>query len=485
MFIFSCVSCSFCYFECISVGGSRKFMIRQFVDQLLIVSSEDPDEQRRSLLLNILLLGLFSLVSMAVIFTIFLPDMDTLDKPRLAIVGSALLGSLAIIFFIGRYESTQLASWFLVGVLIISMAFADAPQEVVGGRVLYMFTIPILMASVLLRPYSSFIAAGLVGLLINIVAFTASFPLNFVAPLGFVAVALVAWLSASSLEQALRDLRTANEELQVRSAELTKTNLRLKQKIVEHKRTEAALAQQAQSLARSNAELQQFAYVASHDLREPLRKVRSFAELLQRRYQGQFDAKGDKYIAYIVDGATRMQALITDLLSYSRVGRESLSLVLTDFNAILNHTLADLEKVIQESGVVITHDSLPTAPADPSQMVQLFQNLLANAIKFRRQEETPRVHIAVEQKDGFWLFAVRDNGIGIEPQYVERIFVIFQRLHTITEYLGTGIGLSICKKIVEGHDGRIWIESEFGQGSTFYFTLPATRSVEDIADDIA
>ena len=458
-------------------------MIGQFVDKLLNVPLEDPDEQRRSLLFNILTLGLISLVFIAVVLTIFLPEAETLDKSRLTIAGSALLGGLVIVFIIGRYWSVRQASWLLLGILTISMALADTPQEVVSGRVLYMFTIPIFMASVLLRPYSGFIVAGFVGLLINYVALTSSFPINFVAPIGFLAVALVSWLSARSLEQALKDLRAVNEELEAQSAALAATNTRLQEEIAEHQRTEVALVRQAQALARSNKELQQFAYVASHDLREPLRKVRSYTELLQRRYQGQIDEKADKYIGYIVGGATRMQTLITDLLSYSQVGKEeALSLTSLDLNETLSQTLVDMERTIQESQAAIAHDPLPTIVADPSQMAQLFQNLLSNALKFRG-EGPPRVHITAEPKNDRWLFAFRDNGIGIEPQYAERVFVIFQRLHTREEYPGTGIGLAICKKIVENHNGRIWLESELGQGSTFYFTLPVRQNGGDVIDE--
>ena len=227
-------------------------------------------------------------------------------------------------------------------------------------------------------------------------------------------------------------------------------------------------------LARSNAELEQFAYVASHDLREPLRKIKSYTELLSQRYEDQLDARADKYIHYIVDGSARMQQLITDLLTYSRLGRAELNLNLTALSAILDSVISDLELTIRESSATITADPLPTLIVDAQQINRLLQNLLGNALKFHG-EAPPQIHIAAQQKSGEWLFSVSDNGIGVEPQYTERIFLIFQRLHTRGEYPGTGMGLAICKKIVENHDGRIWAESQPDQGMTFHFTLPLRR----------
>ncbi|HIE43990.1 MAG TPA: PAS domain-containing sensor histidine kinase, partial [Candidatus Omnitrophica bacterium] len=201
-----------------------------------------------------------------------------------------------------------------------------------------------------------------------------------------------------------------------------------------------------EELARSNAELEHFAYIASHDLQEPLRMMKGFSQLLRRRYKGKLDSDADEFITYITDGATRMQRIIDDLLMYSRVGTRGKPFEPTDCKAIPDQVLLNLQVVIQENKVAITHDPLPTVMADPSQMVQLFQNLLGNAIKFRGKEP-PRIHISAKRKGNEWVFSVCDNGIGIDPQYAERIFMVFQRLHGKDEYPGTGIGLAICKKI--------------------------------------
>ncbi len=228
---------------------------------------------------------------------------------------------------------------------------------------------------------------------------------------------------------------------------------------------------QRQELARSNIELQQFAYVASHDLQEPLRMVSSYLQLLERRYKDQLDASANDFIHYAVDGAARMQTLIQDLLAYSRVGTRQKPFELVNCTDVVEQAIANLEIIIAEYQATVTYNSLPELEADPTQLAQLFQNLIANAIKFHG-EQPPHAHIQAEEQKEEWLFSVRDNGIGIEAKSVERIFVIFQRLHNRTDYPGTGIGLAVCKKIVERHSGRIWVESELGQGATFYFTLP-------------
>ena len=244
--------------------------------------------------------------------------------------------------------------------------------------------------------------------------------------------------------------------------------------ITERRQAREQLLKTLSELERSNTELEQFAYVASHDLQEPLRAVAGMVQLLQKRYRGKLDERADEYINLAMDGATRMQTLITDLLEYSRVERRGNPILSTDANKALKSALRNLEGSIHKSEATVTNESLPTVEADAIQMTQLFQNLIGNAIKFQ-SERPPQIHVGVEDLGDFWRFSVKDNGIGIEPQYFDRIFLVFQRLHTRREYPGTGIGLSICKKIVERHGGRIWIESELGQGTTFYFTIPHRR----------
>jgi light-regulated signal transduction histidine kinase (bacteriophytochrome) len=272
-------------------------------------------------------------------------------------------------------------------------------------------------------------------------------------------------------EAALRQSRDELEGLVAqRTEELRDANARLSVELDERRQAEYRLAHYTAELGRSNAELEQFAYVASHDLQEPLRMVASFTQLLAKRYRGRLDQDADEFIGFAVDGASRMQTLINDLLAYSRVGTRGKAFKPTQCQAVLTMALDNLERSIEKSGAAITHDPLPTVSGDEVQLIQLFQNLIGNAVKFHG-EEAPQVHIAAERQDGEWVFAVRDNGIGIAPEQLERIFSIFQRLHHRAEYPGTGIGLAICKKIVERHDGKIWVESEVGRGSTFYFTL--------------
>ncbi len=244
------------------------------------------------------------------------------------------------------------------------------------------------------------------------------------------------------------------------------------QDITQRKQAQEMLERQTQELARSNAELEQFAWVASHDLQEPLRMVASYTQLLGKRYKGKLDSDADEFIEFAVDGAARMRRLINDLLELSRVGTRGKDFQTTDCEAMYDRALVNLQALVEDSGALVTHDRLPTVMGDGTQLGQLFQNLIGNAIKFRRDDEQLTVHVGAERQDGNWVISVRDNGIGIDPQYAERIFVVFQRLHGKGHRPGTGIGLAVCKKIVERHGGRIWVTSLPNEGSTFNFTLP-------------
>jgi PAS domain S-box-containing protein len=236
-------------------------------------------------------------------------------------------------------------------------------------------------------------------------------------------------------------------------------------------RAEERLRKTLEDLARSNAELERFAYVASHDLQEPLRMVTSYLQLLERRYKDKLDGDALEFINYAVDGSNRMKTLINDLLAYSRVGTRGKEFILTDCEELLARVLANLQASLEENKARLTHDPLPRVMADDAQLESLFQNLIGNAIKFHGKKN-PRIHVGVKKDEKKWVFSVSDNGIGIDPQYFERIFIIFQRLHNREDYPGTGIGLAISKRIVERHGGRIWIESRPEMGSTFFFTLP-------------
>ena len=242
--------------------------------------------------------------------------------------------------------------------------------------------------------------------------------------------------------------------------------------ITARRHAETELQHTMSELQRSNTELEQFAYVASHDLQEPLRMVSSYLQLIERRYKGKLNSDADEFINFAVDGARRMQGLIEDLLAFSRVGTQGRPFEPVDANTALDRALKNLDLMIGESSATITRTELPTLNADPVQLIQLFQNLIGNGIKFCRPGEPPHIEISVVQNGSEWEFNVRDNGIGIDPQFAERIFVIFQRLHSRGKYPGTGIGLAICKKIVERHGGYIWVDSQPNTGASFYFTFP-------------
>ncbi|GEM_PF-887882 len=263
--------------------------------------------------------------------------------------------------------------------------------------------------------------------------------------------------------------KRAEEDLRRLNQELKELNETLEQRVIER----------TKELARSNAELEAFAYVVSHDLREPLRMITSYTQLLGQKYQEKFDQNAKEFIQFALDGAARMKDLINDLLTYSRVGasQEPTDFVSTDFKTVFETAITNLSVAIAENKAKVGHGSLPTVPVDSSQMVQLFQNLIANAIKFHG-ERSPEIKVEAQPQNGQWLFSIADNGIGIDPKHTDRIFEIFQRAPTGTKYPGTGIGLAICKKIVERHGGKIWVESRPGQGSTFYFTVASSPKEE-------
>jgi light-regulated signal transduction histidine kinase (bacteriophytochrome) len=297
--------------------------------------------------------------------------------------------------------------------------------------------------------------------------------LSYAVPLTGESGAVTEWVGTlTDIDDQKRQSERLEQMVRERTAELEKANAALRDEVEERRRAEELVRATARELERSNGELEKFAYVASHDLQEPLRMVASYTQLLAKRYEGKLDAQADKYIHFAVDGAQRMQALINDLLALSRVGTQGKPFQPVDVAAVVRRALRWLGTSLEESGGEVDVGPLPTVTADASPLEQLFQNLLANALKFRRPDVPPRVSVTAAPDGPAWLFTVRDNGIGFDPQFAEQIFVVFQRLHTRAEYPGTGVGLAICKKIVERHGGRIWAESAPDTGATFHFTLP-------------
>jgi light-regulated signal transduction histidine kinase (bacteriophytochrome) len=279
------------------------------------------------------------------------------------------------------------------------------------------------------------------------------------------------------LESTQKAILNILEDFDTEKNKVEQANVELRREVAERRQAEIALMQKTVELGRSNAELEQFAYVASHDLQEPLRMVSSYVQLFEKRYRGQVDEQADKYIHYAVEGARRMQLLIGGLLEYSRMGRQDLEPKEVSAEIPLEQALSNLRSAIEEAGVEVHHDPMPTVLADPAQLSQVFQNLIGNAIKFRRRDVPAKIRVTVDTSVSPCVFSVSDNGIGIAPEYRDRVFVIFQRLHTRAEYPGTGIGLSICKKVLERHGGRIWVESTLAEGATFHFTLPTPKKL--------
>ena len=348
---------------------------------------------------------------------------------------------------------------------------AYAPLPDTGWAVVYLVPTQIAFAPLTRLMYTTLSITVVIAIIATIVGLVIV-RRQMARPLGQLTAAATA-MGTGDLSQRVKV--TTGDELGQLGTEFNQMAVSLSEKEAQLRNYAAQLEHKVEErtveLTRSNADLAQFAYVASHDLQEPLRMVSSYLQLIEQRYKDKLDAAGTEFMNYAVDGATRMQTMINDLLTFSRVGTRGKPFEPTNCEVILDQTLANLQMAIEESQAIITHDPLPTVMSDDTQMVLLFQNLIGNAIKFRTQEQM-RVHISAEAKGREWVFSVRDNGIGIDPQYFERLFVIFQRLHSKEEYPGTGIGLAVCKRVVERHGGKIWVESQPGQGSTFYFTIP-------------
>jgi len=266
----------------------------------------------------------------------------------------------------------------------------------------------------------------------------------------------------NKLKNSISELATLNENLKKSEEEIRWLNTGL-EKVVERRTSELVVV---------NKELEQFAYVAAHDLQEPLRMISSYTQLLERRYKDKLDEDANDFIHFVVDGASRMQKLLNDLLEYSRVGNNSKTLEPVDTSQVLGKVIIGLQELITENSALISNDDLPVVKSKETHIYQLFQNLIRNAIKFQRKGELPHIHISCLKKNNLYEFSFRDNGIGIDMQYHDRIFIIFQRLHSLKDYQGTGIGLSVCKRIVEKQGGKIWFISKENEGTTFYFTIP-------------
>ena len=324
------------------------------------------------------------------------------------------------------------------------------------------------------------IAIGAFVMLVTSLALARGLRRQVLAPMGGL-MTQTRQVAAGNLE--LEITQDGPLEIQNLAADVDLMRETLAAQIVRIEAARARIQQRSGELARSNADLEQFAYIASHDLSEPLRKVTNFCQLLERQYAAQLDEKGRQYIIFMVDGAKRMQALINDLLDFSRVGRSTERFVSVDLGAALARATTNLEASITEAQAVIEHDELPTVPGDPTLLSSLLQNLIGNAVKYRSPDRPLKVRVSAEQEGENWLVTVDDNGIGIDAKYADRIFTIFQRLHLRDQYGGTGIGLALCRKIIDFHRGRIWLAEKAEPGARFHFTLPMTQAFLETVDD--
>lgn len=381
---------------------------------------------------------------------------------------SEIVGYTSIIYFLGGIEATYLIPIYSLLIMYVGVVAPRKLPFIVAGICSIAFALVVVLEYLGFLP-GRYHAMGLYFPWKN------QFDILFVIAALLFMGAFIASYTGTLLKESREKLIRQNAELIQAKEAAEKARDELEQRVKE-RTSELVIAneqlhQKTGDLVRSNKELEQFAYVASHDLREPLRMVTCYVQLLSERYKDRLDQDANVFINFATDGASRMYQLINDLLDYSRVGTRGNPFELVDCEQVFDKSINNLKMVVEESGAEVTHDPLPKTVADFSQLEQLFQNLIGNGIKFHR-EESPRVHVSAMSNANHWVFSVRDNGIGVDPAYKDRIFVIFQRLHASDKYPGTGIGLAICKKIVERHGGSIWVESEPGKGATFFFTLP-------------
>ena len=443
----------------------------------------DVQKTRTAKLLNTILIAIITITAVLTLTALAIRP----DNLLMIYVGAVTIVLASGLLIIMKRSYIKLASTLLSFMLLVNVTIIVYIAGAVRGPIVTVYLVAIIIAGLLLGNRAAILFMIVCGILLFGLMEAESAGLLNPTPIDaslnqwvkymasfFITVVLVS-LSVDSANRAAERAERNEQLLRETVTELQSTTRQL-QNYQEHleelvQEQTSALTKQTEALLRTNAELRQFAYVAAHDLREPLRTVRVYTERLEQRYKDKIDERADKYIGYIVDGATRMYELITALLAYAQLEQAKASFATRDVNKILAWVLADLNTMIGESGAMVTYNHLPVLMVDATQIMKLFQNLISNGIKFQA-EEKPQIAIQAVEQEHDWLFSVSDNGIGLGSQYKERIFEIFQRAHSQAEYPGTGIGLAICKKIVENHNGRIWLESKLSQGTTVYFTLP-------------